>query len=82
MLSRWGESLTGYICQDTCGRRWGNKPSVLERTGDQERGLRAGDKTSKRRKQTAGAGPGSGILEGHSLESPKMTTSNLLCSSC
>ena len=34
------KSLTGYVCQDTCGRRWGNKPSVLEWTGDQERGLR------------------------------------------
>ena len=41
MLSKVGvKSLTIYICQDTCGRRWGNKPSVLERTGDQERGLR------------------------------------------
>lgn len=41
MLSKVGvKSLTGYICQDTCGRRWGNKPSVLERTGDQERSLR------------------------------------------
>jgi hypothetical protein len=31
--------------------------------------------------QTAGVGLRSVILEGHSLESPKMTT-NLLCSSC
>ena len=34
MLSKvWVKSLTGYICQDTCGRRWGNKPSALEPTG-------------------------------------------------
>lgn len=79
MLSKEGvKSLTSYICQDIYRSRWENekrKPSGLEQTKDQ------GDKGARCRKQAAGAGLGSVILEGHSLESPKMTT-NLLCSSC
>lgn len=84
MLSKDGvKNVSDYMDQDTCGRCIGKSktenPLDWNRLGVRKVWVR--DKGSSHRKQTEGPGLGSVNLEGHSLESPKMTT-NLLCSSC